>query len=80
MIRKMERYKLMDQIEEIQDRANEENIGSNEAELQMREDVADLIIELARRVEVLEDTVEACIETYSTIMPSAVKRLLEGAL
>ena len=35
----------MDQIEEIQDRANEENIGSNEAELQIREDVADLIIE-----------------------------------
>ena len=31
----MKRYKLMDQIEEIQDRANEENIGSNEAELQI---------------------------------------------
>ncbi len=39
----MEIYKLMDKIEEIQDTANRENKGSNEAELQVREDVVDLM-------------------------------------
>ena len=38
----IERYKLLEQIEDIQDRANTNNIGSNEAELDTREFVADL--------------------------------------
>ena len=38
------------------------------------------ITELVRRVEVLEGTIEECLENYSTTMPGTVKRLLEGAL
>ena len=38
------------------------------------------IIGLTRRVEMLEGTIEECLESYSTIMPGTVKRLLEGAL
>ena len=38
------------------------------------------IIGLTRRVEMLEGTIEECLENYSTTMPGTVKRLLEGAL
>ena len=38
------------------------------------------IIRLERRVEMLEGTIEECLESYSTAMPGTVKRLLEGAL
>ena len=40
----------------------------------------DNITELVRRVEMLEGTIEECLENYSTTMPGTVKRLLEGAL
>ena len=40
----------------------------------------DKTIRLERRVEMLEGTIEECLENYSTTMPGTVKRLLEGAL
>ena len=42
----MKRYELMDILENIQVKNNKENIGSNEAELSTREDIADLFFAL----------------------------------
>lgn len=42
----MERYQIMDKLEEMQESAFKSNKGSNEAELEFREDVADWIEKL----------------------------------
>jgi len=47
----MERFKLMDILEDIQIKNNKENIGSNEAELATREDIADLFFKLLAQAE-----------------------------
>ena len=47
------RSEIIDRVEEIQIKALIENIGSNEEELQVREEVADLVIELVKSNSVL---------------------------
>jgi len=49
------RSEIIDRVEEIQIKALIENIGSNEEELQVREEVADLVIELVNSNSVLDD-------------------------
>ena len=51
----MKRYELLDELEELQDYADKNNIGSNEAELEYRELVASLIEKLLKNNGVLID-------------------------
>jgi hypothetical protein len=51
----MKRYELLDELEELQDYADENNIGSNEAELEYRELVANLIEKLLKNNGILID-------------------------
>ena len=51
----MKRYELLDELEELQDYADENNIGSNEAELEYRELVASLIEKLLKNNGILID-------------------------
>jgi len=51
----MKRYELLDELEELQDYATDNNIGSNESELEYRELVANLIEKLLKNNGILID-------------------------
>lgn len=44
----MKRYEILDRLEELWENANDLHVGSNEAELEYREQVADFIQELVK--------------------------------
>lgn len=56
----IDRQEILDKIEGIQELAYAINIGSNEEQLQVREEVADLIIELVKSNSVLGGVVVSC--------------------
>ena len=58
----MNKSDLIDKIEEIQHRANKENIGSNEAELQAREEIADLFYSLVKNSDLLHSVMSCYVK------------------
>lgn len=65
----MDRSDLLDKIEEIQDKANNENLGSNEAELQAREEIADLFYSLVKNNDSLH-SVSGSLPIWTTDCPT----------
>ena len=62
---KLDKYEIMDVLEEIQDRNEANHMGNNEANLMVREEVSDYIIKLLAtrpQVEITEEEIRSYLE------------------